>query len=112
MASLLKGQDFSGFPLHLGKTTWIDVLFTPQFGLDATPENSRMIVGITADRYGDANEHLVVLVELFLTRAWCLAELAVTTSTPGISITVVGDWGAVETWLDGAGGESGCSFYA
>ena len=98
------GCDRFGKPLHVGKTTWIDVLFTPQFDLDATHENSEKIVAITAERYGAAIEHLVVLVGVFLTRAWCLAELAVTTSTPGIRILVVGDWDAVAAWLAGAGG--------
>ena len=37
-----------GDPLHAGKTTWIDVLFTCQFGLDATPETSARIVELTA----------------------------------------------------------------
>ena len=76
-----KGRDYFGKPLHIGKTTWIDVLFTCQFGLDATPETSARIVELTAERYGAAFEHLVVLVPSFLTRAWCLAELAVTAST-------------------------------
>jgi TPR repeat protein len=105
------GCDFFGKPLHLGKTTWIDVLFTPQFGLDPTAENSKRIVEITAERYGSAKEHLVDLAENFLTRAWCLAELAVTCSNPSIRIIVVGDWAATEAWMAGAVGDS-YSFHA
>ena len=100
-----EGCDRFHAPLHLGKTTWIDVLFVCQFGLDATPKSSKSIVELTAERYSAAYEHLVVLEKSLLTRAWCLAELAVTTSTPGIRITVVGEWVAVEAALTAWGGE-------
>jgi TPR repeat protein len=95
------GQNYFGRPLHLGKTTWIDVLFTCQFGLDATPESSVLIVALTAERYSAAYEHLVVLADSFFRRAWCLAELAVTASAPGIRILPVGDWAAQEAELAG-----------
>ncbi len=38
-----------------------------------------------------------------LDRAWCLAELATTTSTDGLLITVVGDWEAVKARLAAVG---------
>jgi hypothetical protein len=98
------GTNYFGRPLHLGKTTWIDVLFTPQFDLDASSETLELIVKLTAQRYRAAIEHLVVLKLGFLDRAWCLAELAVTTGTAGIRITVVGDWATVEAALAETGG--------
>jgi hypothetical protein len=39
----------------------------------------------------------------FLTRAWCLVELAITTSAGGIQLTVRGDWAAVVQLLVEAG---------
>ncbi len=104
------GCNILGTPLHVGKTTWIDVLFTPQFDLDPSTENSQKIVDITAELYGNAKEHLVDVTGDFLTRAWCLAELAVTASNPSIRIIVVGDWAATEAWLASVGGSY--SFHA
>ena len=100
------GKDRDGDPLHLGKTTWINVLFTAQFD-DATSETSALIVQLT-ERYGAAQEHLVVLAPSLLSCARCLAELALATSADGIRITVVGEWAAVAAGLAVAGD----SFYA
>jgi hypothetical protein len=37
------GTNYFGRPLNLGKMTWIDVLFTPQFDLEASAETSELI---------------------------------------------------------------------
>jgi TPR repeat protein len=110
LGEICDGRDKSGCdafsdPLHLFKTVWIDVLCMCQFYLDETPTTSSLLVQIT-DRCSAAYEHLVVLDSSFLSRAWCLAELAVTTSITRVIITVVGDWSTLS-----AGLAEGHSFY-
>ena len=110
LADICEGEDAYGKPLHKGKTVWIDVLITRQFSTEEEALNSQQVVKITAKTYGSAFEHLVVADMApdggsILDRAWCQAELATTTSTDGIIITVVGDWGAVKARLDTTGND-------
>jgi hypothetical protein len=108
LADICESKDRYGKPLHKGKTVWIDVLITRQFSTDEEALDSQQAVQITAATHGSAFEHLVVADMApdggsILDRAWCLAELATTTSTDGILMTVVGDWAAVKARLAAVG---------
>ncbi len=103
-------KDRDGRRLHEGKTIWIDVLMTKQFNTGEEILNSEKVVKITVDTCSAAFEHLVVADMdpgggSILDRAWCQAELATTTSTDGIIITVVGDWGAAKDRLEVTGND-------
>jgi hypothetical protein len=110
LSDICDSKDSYGTPLQQGKTVWIDVLVTTQFSTEAEILNSEQVVKITVGTYSAAFEHLVVADmapdgSSILDRAWCpgQAELATTTSTDGIIITVVGDWIATKRRLNDTG---------
>jgi TPR repeat protein len=82
-------------------TVWIDILFTKQYGGRAESVDSSKFFNSTLKVYSTCNFHLVVLHPSLLRRAWCLLELAVST-TCSREVHTAGELTQLRDSLDGS----------